>query len=57
VWLTIGWPLAGWGSLSAVILAGLGPYAAAVLVVEGRFAGWRAGRLWKHKAIKASGAA
>jgi O-antigen/teichoic acid export membrane protein len=57
VWLTIGWPLAGWGSLSAAILAGLGPYAVAVLIVEGRFAGWRAGRLWKHKAIKASGAA
>jgi O-antigen/teichoic acid export membrane protein len=36
VWLLIGWPLVGWASLAAAILAGLGPYAVAVLAVEGR---------------------
>jgi hypothetical protein len=36
VWLVVGWPLYGWGSLAAAIVTGLGPYAVAVLAVEGR---------------------
>jgi O-antigen/teichoic acid export membrane protein len=34
VWLFVGWPVTGWGSLFAVIMAGLVPYAAMVLASE-----------------------
>jgi O-antigen/teichoic acid export membrane protein len=44
-WLMVGWPLIGWGPLAAAVLAGLGPYAVAVLAVEKRLRpGWHGRR-------------
>lgn len=57
VWLMVGWPLTGWGSLSAAILAGLGPYASAVLAVEGQLSRSWLMRLRKHETVEASRAA
>ena len=38
VWLCVGWPIAGWGTLFAAVLAGLVPYAVAIVAIEMR---WR----------------